>query len=263
MSTAPKTTHLEIGHVQVFSLGDIKLHAYSTNDPLGDVVYLLEKNGLGIVLEQPNFVDSIKAFEKYIKSLNIDIKGVIPAYHMPGKFLVDVPRYTTKTADDYARKGRGQQAAANFAQTFNGKFDDTLVKTNHIIKGDTLTIAGIDLLVLPNAEAFDLVIPEIKALYIHMLGHDTHSIIESVAQASGMIQTLQDHLKNEYELILTSHHAPETAADVLLKIDYLKDLVLTESKAKNKDDFIDKMRMAYPECKKEDYLEMTAGMLFK
>ena len=39
-----------------------------------------------------------------------------------------------------------------------------------------VTIGGIDFVIKQTGEAFDVEIPEINAVYTHMLGHDCHSI---------------------------------------------------------------------------------------
>ncbi|MDR2523974.1 MAG: hypothetical protein LBC95_00315 [Candidatus Nomurabacteria bacterium] len=263
MNNKPEIVDLNVGSVQIYDMGQIKILAYLTNDPLGDVVYLFVKGDRGVILEQPNFTDSIKEFEGYVKSLGIEIEGIVPSYHMPGEFMMDVPRYTTKTADDYARKGRGSQASAGFAEAFGEKFSTTLARTKHKIKDDSISIADIEFEILPNVEAFDVVIPEINTLYIHMLGHDTHSIVESLPAARKMIKTLQNHFAEGYDLVLTSHHAPETMDDILTKISYLEELVRIAKESKTPGEFTTAMKKSFPGMKKEEYLEMTAGMLFK
>ena len=46
---------LEKGEVNVYDFGDVKLHAYKTNDAMSDEVFILEKNRRVVVLESPSF----------------------------------------------------------------------------------------------------------------------------------------------------------------------------------------------------------------
>ena len=85
-------------------------------------------------------------------------------------------------------------------------------------------IGGIDFISHPSAEAFDVEIPEINAVYTHMLGHDCHSIVAGAAHADGMTAQLRDYIARGYDLILTSHYTPEDLKDAQTKIDYLENL---------------------------------------
>ena len=52
-------------------------------------------------------------------------------------------------------------------------------------------IAGIRFVVKPNAEAYDLEIPELNCVYTHMMGHDCHSIVAGCSHADEMRQKVQ------------------------------------------------------------------------
>ncbi len=40
-----------------------------------------------------------------------------------------------------------------------------------------IVLAGIGFEIIPNDDAFEVLIPEMDAVYVHMLGHDCHSIV--------------------------------------------------------------------------------------
>lgn len=40
-----ETVKLAKGEVNVYDFGAVKLHAYKTNDPIDDEVFIIEKNG--------------------------------------------------------------------------------------------------------------------------------------------------------------------------------------------------------------------------
>lgn len=62
-----------------------------------------------------------------------------------------------------------------------------------------MTIGGIDFIIKQTAEAFDIEIPEINAVYTHMLGHDCHSIVAGTGHADAMIETLKGYIEKGYD----------------------------------------------------------------
>ena len=53
------TKKLAIGEVTVYDFGKIKLHAYKTNDALGDVCYLVENEKNIVILESAAFTEVV------------------------------------------------------------------------------------------------------------------------------------------------------------------------------------------------------------
>ncbi|MDR2493341.1 MAG: hypothetical protein LBD25_07815 [Coriobacteriales bacterium] len=261
-NTALETIDLEAGFVSRFDCNGITLHAYCTNDAMNDVVHVLEKSGRAVVVEQPNFTKNITELEGYLASRGLVVEGVIAPYHMPGCFLPDVPRYTTRSAEYYGRHGKGKRAVDGFMQAFAGAFDGSMLPTTGFIEDDRFTLAGIEFEVVPTADAFDLVVEEAGLIYTHLLGHDTHSIVESVAQAQASIDLLNGYVSRELPMALSSHHGPETLDDVREKAAYLVALVSIASAAPDAESFKSRMRAAFPGLGGEHYLDMTAQSLF-
>lgn len=78
-----------------------------------------------------------------------------------------------------------------------------------------------------------------------------------------MIAQMQAYQGKGFLLILTSHYAPETLDKVAVKIAYLetaKELIVASNTA---EEFITGMKVAFPACGGENYLEMSAGILFQ
>ncbi len=75
--------------------------------------------------------------------------------------------------------------------------------------------------VKPNAEAYDLEIPEINCVYTHMMGHDCHSIVAGCPHADGIISQLNYYICKGFDLVLTSHYTPEDLKDAQTKVAYL------------------------------------------
>ena len=121
---------------------------------------------------------------------------------------------------------------------------------------------GIDFVIRQTHEAFDIEIPEINAVYTHMLGHDCHSIVAGADHADGMIAQLNGYIASGYTLILTSHYTPEDLKDAKTKIAYLENLKKIASGCKTAEEFRTSVKEQYPDYSGENYLDMTAGFFF-
>lgn len=256
-----KTVRLSKGEISIYDIGALKLHAYKTNDPIDDEVFVVEKNGCAVVIESPCFFENCRELAEYLAPLSIE--GVFIAYHgAGGTFLPSVPKYATENAKDYSEKGGGKALIDNFTASFGEIFDNSIHKITNIINEGILTVGGIELVIKKTDEAFDIEIPEINAVYTHMLGHDCHSIIAGTGHADAVITQLEEYIGRGYDLILTSHHTPEDLKDARVKIDYIKKLKSVAEKCTNADEFKAIVNKEYPNYSGGNYLEMTAGMFF-
>ena len=254
-----KTIRLGQGEMHVYDFGGVKLHAYQTGDPLADEVFLLEKAGRFMVLESPCFSSSIAALGAYMEGRNV--AGMLIAYHGAGaSFLPEVPKYATANAIDYAENGGGRALIRQFA--FGGAFDSGVHTIAHVLEEGPVTISGMAFHIHRTTEAFDVEIPEINAVYTHMLGHDCHSIVAGADHAEGMITQLEDYIRKDYNLILTSHYTPEDLKDAQTKIDYLKHLKAIAASCQDAETFKAQVKQQYPAYSGENYLDMTAGFFF-
>lgn len=252
---------LKKGAVNVYDFGNIKLHAYKTNDFIDDEVFIFEKNGKAVILESPCFFDNNLELEQYLENTNV--VGMLIAYHGAGAtFMKDTQKYATKNALEYSENGGGKALIENFANTFGDIFDRSVHKITNIIDEGKITIGGIDFIIKKSEEAFDVQIPEINAVYTHMLGHDCHSIVANAAHADGIIKQLRDYISAGYDLILTSHYTPEDLKDAQTKIEYLENLKKIAEKCADKESFKEEVQKQYPEYSGENYLDMTAGFFF-
>lgn len=249
------------GEMNVYNFGNVKLHAYKTNDFIDNEVFVVEKNGKAVIIESPCFFDNNKELAEYLK--DIDVEGMLIAYHGAGAtFLPEVPKYATQNAVEYTENGGGKALIDNFTNAFGEMFDSSVHKITHVIGEGKITIAGTEFIIKQTAEAFDIVIPEINAVYTHMLGHDCHSIVAGAEHADGIIAELNSYIKNGYDLILTSHYTPEDLKDAQTKIDYLENLKKIAAGCKNADEFKAEVGRQYPAYSGQNYLDMTAGFFF-
>lgn len=249
------------GEIHVYDFGKIKLHAYRTDDPINDEVFILEKDGKSAVIESPCFFDNNAALEKYVEKLNP--VGVLIAYHdAGGHFLQGAKKYATQKAKNYGEQGGGKALIDNFKNAFGKIFDGELHEITDIIGEGRINIGGMDFVIVETDEAYNIEIPEINAVYTHMLGHDCHSIIAGAAHADAAIAELQGYIDKGISLILTSHYTPEDLKDAQTKIDYLKELKAISAKCKTAEEFKAAVKKRFADYGGENYLDMTASMFF-
>ncbi len=256
-----KTITLMKGEMNIYDLGKVRLHAYKTNDFMTDEVFIIEKNKKAVIIESPCFFDNNQELEEYLK--DVKVEGILIAYHGAGaSFLPNVPKYATQNAKDYLENGGGKALIDNFTTVFGNAFDNSIHKITNIIENGKNTIGGIDFIITSTSDAFDIEIPEINAVYTHMLGHDCHSIVAGTTHADAIIKQLNGYIDNGYSLILTSHYTPEDLKDAETKIAYLKDLKYIAEKCTNAGEFKSEVSKRYNNYSGENYLNMTAGFFF-
>lgn len=251
------------GEMNIYDFGNIRLHAYKTNDFIDDEVFIIEKNGKAVVIESPCFFDNNKELEEYINSLNVETAGMLIAYHGAGaECLKTVPKYATQNAKNYSENGGGKALIDNFTTAFGEIFDKSVHKITNIINPGKVTIGGIDFIIIPTQEAFDIEIPEINTVYTHMLGHDCHSIVAGAPHADAITAQLKGYIEKGYDLILTSHYTPEDLKDAQTKIEYLETLKKIAANCDTADTFKARVNERFKNYSGENYLDMTAGFFF-
>lgn len=189
--------------------------------------------------------------------------GVLTAYHMAGAtFLPGVKKYATRNADEYGHIGGGKGLIDNFAGVFGNAFDRSIHTVTDYLAPGAVTIGGIEMVIVPTQEAFDVEIPGLNAVYTHMMGHDCHSIVAGKDHADAIIHQLQGYKARGFDLVLTSHYVPEDLNDVEVKLAYLERIKAIAVRSGDKDAFLVAAQQEFPQYSGGNYLEMTAGMFF-
>jgi hypothetical protein len=258
-----KIVNLPKGEVRVYDLGTTKLHAYQTNDPMKDEVFIIEKNGYAIIIEAPCFKDNVTELTGYVHTINARIAAKFLSYHMAGgTFLPDVPVYATKEADEYGHSGGGKALVDDFAGAFGNAFDTSIHTVTDTIEAGHIKVGGFELNIIPTQDAYDIEIPKLSMVYIHMLGHDCHSIVAGVKHADALIFQLKDLIARNFDFILTSHYTPESLHDAQEKVDYLETIKATAASSADVAAFKKSIKQKYPKYTGENYLDMTADLFF-
>lgn len=258
-----KITKLNTGEILTYDFGDIKVHNYATEDAMNDQVVLLEKAGQLVIIESPAFHDSEAALEDYIKTLDVNLAGILLAYHQSGgHFAPEAKKFATAHADEYGHHGGGKNLNDGFIQAFGEAFDGELhTITDHIDEGE-FELGGIKFNIISTSEAYDLEIPEINCVYTHMLGSACHSIIAGSDHAAAFKKLMQHCVDKNYTLIFTGHYIPEPPQAAVAKIAYIEKLLEIIKEVDSAAEMIAKAKIAFPDYSGENYLEMTAGFFF-
>lgn len=254
------------GVFTVYDYGKIKLHAYATNDPLNDEVYILENDKLLVGIEMPSFTKNLEEWKEYIISLNKPMKDIFIADHPTGaSYVKGVNIYGTADTKNSIEYGSVSNITKGLSQVFGKDFhgENDIIKINKIINEGKILIGGIKFNIIQNGSSYDIEIPEINAIHTHMLGKTTHSIIVSPENMNYMLSVLKNYQDRNYNLILSAHSEPENQDAVTEKINYIRTVKNFSEKYSTKQEFIYNMKKEFPNYSGENYLEMTAGYLYK
>lgn len=256
------------GGIGKFEMPDLTVHTYNSAEGMldGSVVFETEKEL--VLLEPQSMPESAKELRRYIDGLGKPLAAVIVSYHGAGlSHYKGIPVYASKAAVEFAKDGRGAALFENFAKGVPG-FDPEVVVPDQVLEGPNASIGGIDFSleyddVPAPAPGMTIAVPSAKVVYLHMLGGDTHSILGSAGHIEAFAEALRKMKGEGYELILTSHHAPERPEALDKKIAYLEKTREILSVSKTKEDFVAAMKKAFPDYQGEGYLEMSAANLYK
>lgn len=254
-------------NVQEFNNG-LKLHSFGTGDNMNDYCYIIEGPEGLVMIESTAYKADVNAFNEYIKSLNKPLVAMLLSYHPNGyKTYGDVKVYATEGAlKSWQEGGTVWGLTLTFVMAGGDKVaDDLPVNAEIITEGQTIKLAGVDFVILheSDGENYGIYIPAMNAVYRHMMGSKTHSILTSIPYIEAEIAELKDYQAKGYEIILTSHHEPEGKDAVSEKIAYLEKVLEIAKTSNRRDKFISGVKAAFPDYNGEAYLEMTAGALLK
>lgn len=257
---------LEVGYVQVYDFGDVKLHAYKTKDALDDECFLIEGKDELVALEAPCFTNNISEYKDYIASLEKPLNNVLLAYHPAGAAgLNDEAKYIATEGAKAAQQDGGSVKGLvdGFVQSFGDTFDGTIPEVTEVVEPGTIELAGIEFVISEGLDGFDVVIPAINTVFTHMVGADVHNIMPSVAAIEALEAQMQGYVDANYTLILSSHYAPETIEAAKTKVEYAQQMKKLAEENDNAEDFMNAVNAAFPDYAGANYLEMTASGLYQ
>lgn len=258
---------MKVGTMQIRDFGSIKMHSYNTKDLMDDYVFILEKAGKAVIIESPAFHANFDELQHYLNEKKIDVEGIFTPYHPLGatfaenKAMADTEIYMTQTVLDFWEAGFGSVMKQGIPKRFGKEVDANCYKPTVLLDEGQIKVADIEVIITDTYDGFNIEIPEIKAVYVHILGHDAHSEILGPEHLDEMIEKLMEYTENGYTTFLSSHYRPETNEDAITKIAYLKGMKRVFATSKTAEEFVKNMKAAYPEYKTR-YLTPTASLLY-
>lgn len=251
------------GSVRMFACGPLTLHAWQTGDALNDECFVLETPTNLVGIESPAFNKDIAIWKDYIAKLGKPLTDVfLSAHPTGGKWYGEAKSHATARAKEAMTAGATKALAVSLGKTFEPDFNTDIAGIDAILAPGLNTVGGVEVEILETGDGYDIAIPAGKIIYTHMLGADTHSILAGQEHGKQFLTSLENMKAKGYALILSGHHTPETQADVDAKIAYVKHISALAQQSKGRDDFIARVKKAYPDYAGLNYLEMTAGYFF-
>ncbi|MDR1535191.1 MAG: hypothetical protein LBU64_08870 [Planctomycetota bacterium] len=257
------TIALKNGSVATYELGDMILHAYQTGDPLADECFVLETADKLIAVESPPFAANIEDWKNYLAGKNKPLTDVFLSYHPNGgKWFGNATTHATESAQRAITGGGTKQLVENLHGVFGDSFNTDIPLIDGILVPGENIVGGVEFEIIDDADGYDIAIPAAKAVYLHMLGANVHSLLVNLEHMDATIAKLEGFRKNGYAMIISGHHTPETMVDADIKIAYIRKVKEIALGSANKNEFIRRIKTAYPSYAGENYLDMTASALF-
>lgn len=243
------------GKLEVFDLGNFKLHIYTSAEAMADVSAIIEGEKELVVLEQPSFYKSIAEFNEYARNLNKPISRVIANYHMGG--LADYAGNKIVMVKGMPEFEKGEVYSGmmqQFANIFGGTMDvrphkkaKTIVDLN-----STHNWAGIHFVFTPGAKsdfpAASITIGN-KAYYSHFAPVKAHFNTMQIGNREA-VDAVLDELKyaksTDSEIFFGSHGVPAKIDAVDFQIEYLECVKALLNECNDSDIFGQRLIAIYP-----------------
>lgn len=261
----PEVKNLDVGEMQVYDFGDVKLHAYKTNDPIDDESFLIETADAIIGIETPAFVSNLAEYTQYIADLGKPMNTIMMPYHPAGGDAYEgVEILGTEEARAAQAEGGSNRALVDgFIEAFGEDFNGSIVEITNLVEPGTITVDGLEFVLTATLDGFDIEIPAINAVFTHMFGADVHNILVSEDQIDAMIAQVKGYQEKGYALVLSSHYTPENQDAVATKLAYLERAKELAQSSDSAEAFTAAMNEAFPNYSGANYLDISAGALFQ
>lgn len=251
--------------VTVYERGNSKLHVLASNDALGDVSFIVEGEEGVVGIELPAFTQGLEEWKGYVAKLGKPMDNIFIADHATGESYVSGMNVLGSAgAAESITSGATFATTDGLYQTFGDDFHggDELVRITEIVQAGVVEISGMKFTLIDRGYTYDLEIPLFDAIYTHMLGKYTHSIITSAAYIDEYKAVLEEYQRAGYKLILSAHSGVEGQDAVSEKLAYLENIRKLYEENSTAEEFIAAAMALYPDYSGVNYLEMSAGYLY-
>lgn len=243
----------------------LKVHPFT--GALGSVSNILEFNDFLILIDPQETYKSTKALNSYIKTLDKPLKAVILATHpiIADNSYNGLKIYGFKALDEFVKSGKISFFIDLFEQRAGEDMIKSAITSTNLLKDGENEIEGIKVDVKANKEGFppeiDIVFKDYGVYFTHLAANNSHLLIHSKDEVKSLLKKWKKLRK--YSLVLSSHLLPIDQNGVEFTISYLEKAKEILNVAKDKDEFINLMKEAYPNANMEAFLYMSADSIFK
>lgn len=254
----------------IYELANSKLHVMQTNDPLGDVSFIIEGKDALVLFEQPAFVGALDSFNDYASALGKPIEKVVASYHQGG--LAGYKGESIAMPEAMLSFSQDPKSIA-IMDKFRGIFGEAIdlrpfgkVKTFAV--PSTQNWAGVEFKFSSGA-ASDFPAASVQidkdAFHTHFSPSKSHAKpmqLSSLEALEAMLGELTKIKNSGAKYIFGSHGAPATMAEVDFQIEYLYKVKELLSKCSDADVFGQRLLASYPSLAGAENVKVIAASLY-
>ena len=256
------------GHVEVYDMGDFKLHVYYTQDVMNDASYIVEGKDSVVTMEQPLFKVNVSEFNSYLDKVGKPVAKRITDYHVGGTgsheilMMKGMPEFVKGPVYGGMMKGFEQAFGDSMTALPTGKEDEVDFGTTQVYAGVPFEFRHGASSDFPGAS----IIIGSKAYYTHWTpakAHMSHLQLTSRAAVDAEMAEAERELNSGAILFIGGHGGATQKESVEFKIEYLNTIKSLLETANTADDFIIGLTKAYPELPGAEGLNELAAALYK
>lgn len=256
------------GQFTAYNMNGFRLHAYCSNDPLGDTSYIVEsENGL-VLLEYPLFKENIYEFQQYLERLHKTVCASIQDYHLNG--YTGAPIIMAEGMPQFMAGPVYSGMMESFAKTFGDaitpvQVDETAIQ---IPFGQTAILADVPFKFEHGAStdfpAASLLIGK-QVYYTHWTPSQAHMSPLQLNNREAVTAELHAAVKEKSSgatLFIGGHGGVAAPGALQFRIEYLETIQKALEEHADKHGFILAIKKAYPSLQEEQHLESIATNLY-
>lgn len=256
------------GRVEVYDMGDFRLHVYYTQDVMNDASYIVEGTDSVVTMEQPLFKVNVSEFNSYLDKVGKPVAKRITDYHVGGTgnheilMVKGMPEFVKGPVYGGMMKSFEQAFGDSMTELPTGKEDEVDFGTTQVYAGVPFEFLHGAVSDFPGAS----IIIGGKVYYTHWTPAKMHMSqlqLTSRAAVDAEIAEAERELNSGAILFIGGHGGATQKESVEFKIAYLKTIKSLLETAKTADDFVSGLTKAYPGLPGAEGLNDLAAALYK
>lgn len=256
------------GRVEVYDMGDFRLHVYYTQDVMNDASYIVEGTDSVVTMEQPLFKVNVSEFNSYLDKVGKPVAKRITDYHVGGTgnheilMVKGMPEFVKGPVYGGMMKNFEQAFGDSMTELPTGKEDEVDFGTTQVYAGVPFEFRHGAVSAFPGAS----IIIGGKVYYTHWTPakmHMSHLQLTSRTAVDAEIAEAERELNSGSILFIGGHGGATQKESVEFKIAYLKTIKSLLETAKTADDFVSGLTKAYPGLPGAEGLNDLAAALYK